>query len=59
MIDLINKNIHAEMGHIPSVYHFFKDWDCYEGRVFDTWELDVIFGDRIGLDTFREIGEVN
>ena len=47
------------MGHIPSVYHFFKDWDCYEGRVFDTWELDVIFGDRIGLDTFREIGEVN
>ena len=32
-------NVCAQLGNTPTVQHFFNAYDCYEGRIFEIWEL--------------------
>ena len=58
-INAICNLIQQEHGAIPTVLHYFQDWDCYNGRIFNIWELDVIFQGRIPYDALKKISEAN
>ena len=54
-MDYINLNA----PHVPSVVEFLKQYDPYEGRRFDLWELDIIFKNKINETVFKQLSEDN
>ena len=58
-IKILCDHIKKEAGNIPSVHHFFRPYDCYDGRIFDIWELFIIFDGKIDERIFWELAEVD
>ena len=50
-------SICAQLGNTQTVHHFFNPYDCYEGRTFGLWELDIIFEGKISEHDFRVLCE--
>lgn len=44
---------------VPSIQQFFNEFDAYEGRVFNIWELEKIFGNTVAKKAFEEMAEAN
>ena len=58
-ISIICDYIRRAAGNIPSVHHFLAPYDCYEGRIFEVWELEIIFEGNVPRQVFVEIAESN
>ena len=39
--------------------HFFQPYDCYEGRIFEIWELCIIFEEKVPEQVFWELAGEN
>ena len=41
------------------MHHFFQAYDCYDGRIFEHWEICMIFKDKVKPDVFLHLTEDN
>lgn len=51
-IDTINRNV-------PSLNKFFEEFDVYDGRIFEVWELQQIFGRSVTQAELTGLSEEN
>lgn len=40
---MVYNSIQSQMPNIPSLLNFFNKFDAYQGRVFNAWELGIMF----------------